>query len=415
MVIEQAIYGAQDAGGYRFLARSPGFHDAWLPEAQRLCTGFGERPAGVACPACVFAQPLGPKHVAVVQAADQGSDDAGRPGALGFRLLVLPAALYDQLGGDPFYIADQFPPDWRARGDLPSLEWSAGPPPARAVEDVQKVLDVPHSATLLGGAQALLDGSRLVFERSAPDAHLLRSLWMLLPSSTRRDLWPASFVFANSVQFHALVVPRADGPDFAGYIDEEKAGDYPQGAYELHLQRAVEAGDAAEMEDLFAGRTRRSPWLMRVIVGLVALLFFNVPFALMWLSPPSAAPPPSAPAVQAPGKAEKPILQAADSCPPLDGRERQQLAQRLQRLAAARHLDISSATTDEALTDDIEKIDKTLQAPDSARDPGRLRDLGPVQRQLRALLWKHGVAGYDASGLNTVEMVEKLEEHLVQR
>ena len=30
MVIEQALYGGQDAGGYRFLARSPGFGDDWL-------------------------------------------------------------------------------------------------------------------------------------------------------------------------------------------------------------------------------------------------------------------------------------------------------------------------------------------------------------------------------------------------
>ena len=32
-MIEQAIYGCQDAGGYRFLGRSPGFRDEWLREA----------------------------------------------------------------------------------------------------------------------------------------------------------------------------------------------------------------------------------------------------------------------------------------------------------------------------------------------------------------------------------------------
>ena len=36
-------HGSQGAGGYRFLARSPGFRDEWLAEAERLCTGFGER------------------------------------------------------------------------------------------------------------------------------------------------------------------------------------------------------------------------------------------------------------------------------------------------------------------------------------------------------------------------------------
>src|SRR5262249_48335814 len=84
--IEQAIYGNHGGDGYRFLARSPGFLDDWLPLAQQVCAGFGERPAGVSCPGCVFARPFGKDQVAVVQAADQGTE-AGRPGALGFRLL----------------------------------------------------------------------------------------------------------------------------------------------------------------------------------------------------------------------------------------------------------------------------------------------------------------------------------------
>src|SRR6516162_11376186 len=129
--IEQAVYGGHGPGGYQFLARSAGFRDDWLPEAERLCTGFGERPAGVACPACLFARPFGPGRVAVVQAADQGADDAGRPGALAFRLLVLPRPLYDRLVGDPFRVADAFPPEWQVRGQIPSLEWTAGPSPAR--------------------------------------------------------------------------------------------------------------------------------------------------------------------------------------------------------------------------------------------------------------------------------------------
>src|SRR5438128_11945822 len=109
ILLEQALYGAHDSGGYRFLARSPGFLDDWLPEAERLCAGFGERPAGVACPGCVFAKPFGKQHLAVVQVADQGTDDAGRPGALAFRLLVMPRAFY---AGDPFALAERLPPAW---------------------------------------------------------------------------------------------------------------------------------------------------------------------------------------------------------------------------------------------------------------------------------------------------------------
>src|SRR5262249_14521562 len=175
ITLEQAVYGSQAGGGYRFLARSPGFLDDWLPLAERLCTGFGERPPGVACPTCVLARPLGRRHVAVVQAADQGRDDAGRPGALAFHLLVLPRSDYEALGAAPSPIAERYPPPWQARDGLPSLTWE-GPPPPRTVEQVRHALhheegdvlpdtsdpDAPDmrrggSHVLLGGAQVLVD------------------------------------------------------------------------------------------------------------------------------------------------------------------------------------------------------------------------------------------------------------------
>src|SRR5205085_11732295 len=108
--IEQALYGSQAGGGYRFLAKSAGFRDEWLAAAENLCTEFGERPAGSYCSAAVFAQPLDRRNVAIVQVADQGSDDAGRPGSLGFRLLVMPRTAYEGFGGDPFALADKLPP-----------------------------------------------------------------------------------------------------------------------------------------------------------------------------------------------------------------------------------------------------------------------------------------------------------------
>src|SRR5262249_11861987 len=159
------------------------FLDDWLPEAQRLCTGFGERPRGVSCPACVFAQAFGKRHVAVVQVADQGHDDAGRPGALGFYLLVLSRTAYRTLGGDPFALAARYPPPWQLRGELATLVVPDSLPP-RTVGVVQGVLKREESAALLGGAQALVDGGRLVLERPTPATELVHSLWMLLPTST---------------------------------------------------------------------------------------------------------------------------------------------------------------------------------------------------------------------------------------
>ena len=207
----------------------------------------------------------------------------------------MPAALYDGLGGDPFYIADQFPPDWRARGELAALEWTADAPPARTVRGAAKGAGRAHSATLLGGAQALLDGTRLVFERPAPDAGLLRDLWALLPTNSRREMWPASFAFANGGQFHAVVVPRDAGREVFGYIDERQAGDYPEGNYEWRLQSAVEHGDQKEMNALLGRRSRRQ--MIRLALGLL-LVMAVIPPVVMLL--PASPPPNPAPAVGKP-------------------------------------------------------------------------------------------------------------------
>jgi hypothetical protein len=295
-VIEQATYSAPDSGGYEHLARSPGFLDNWLSAAKDLCAALGERRAGVACPGCVFAQQFGAGRVAVVQAADQAD-------SLGFRLLILPAALYASLGGDPFYVADQFPPDWRARGELPALEWTAGPPPERTVEAVQKLLNAPHSAVLLGGVQALLDGGRLAFERAAPDPQLLRGLWALLPTGDRCEMWPASFAFSNGGQFHAVVVPDGAAMSFPGVIGEEEAADYPEGRYEWNLQRAAEAGDQRQIDALFGGRKQ---WgVLRLVFLLLVLLFLNLPFMLMF----RPSPPAKAPMMRPAAEPEKPNLE----------------------------------------------------------------------------------------------------------
>ncbi|HXG11313.1 MAG TPA: hypothetical protein VNK04_16280 [Gemmataceae bacterium] len=405
ILLEQAVYGSRGAGGYRFRARSPGFRDEWLAEAERLCTGFGDRPAGTACPSCVFARPLGKRHVAIVRAADQGADDTGRPGALAFHLLVLPRDAYAGFGGDPFALADFFPPPWEMADELPTLSLPARPLPPRTVEQVQAVLRRPDSAALLGGAQALVDGGRLVFERPAPDTDLLRSLWMLLPTSTRAELWPASFAFGNDLGFDVLVVPRAAGEGFAGYLSEEQAADYPEGRYELNLQIAAEAGDQHQLDLLFARRSAAETWrLGLVLLGVLAVLLAVM--SVLRVAGPGP-PPPAAPA---------PVLRLdlppADHYPPLSPRERQQLTDDLRALAQRLGETPPPAATAEQL---IEIIDRRLGTPDPRRDPGPIADWQPPKRQLQALLWKHGVAEYHDERLNPFELVQRLEEKVIDK
>ncbi|MFL5240469.1 MAG: hypothetical protein ACJ8FY_00015 [Gemmataceae bacterium] len=397
MEIEQALYGSNAGGGYRFLARSPGFQEEWLAEAERLCMGFGERPPGVVCPLALFVQPFGKKQVAIVRVADQGADDAGRPGALAFHLLVLPAGAYHDLGGDPFDLADRIPVIWHGRRELPSLSLPEDLPVRRTVAQIQTVLQRPDGPNLLGGSQALIDGGRLVFERSAPDSELIRGLWMLLPVSSRIRLWPATFAFGNSLAFHALITPRIT-EEHTGYIEEDQMGGYPEGRYELGVQAAAESSNQAELDRLF-NRPGREQTLRLGLMILGFMIVLSLVMSFINPQPNRAAPAP---------KTEIPNLPAAEASPRLDAKEQAHLLQTLNRLAS--ELDVAKSDDLESI---LKNIDERLGTPHVDRDPGRLEQYGSIDRQLRALLWKHHVPGYDDVRYKSEELVEKLERKVL--
>lgn len=253
-----------DARGVRVLAQSDGFD---VPEGERIAVLFGTRPAGVVCPLAHFACPFGRDRVAVVQVADR----AGSESPLAFRFLVLDRELYRHLG-DPFAIADRYPPDWHASGWLTVLEWPPQPLPKRTVEDIQSVLKTGDSALLLGCVQALVDGSRVVLPRAGRDEAFFRGLWQLLPDRNRAELWPASFAFSNELGFDAVAVP-AVVPDPSRLLHtEDGLRDYPQASYELSLQIAVEAGDQRELDRLFARRTSSETLRLGLYIIAGALL-----------------------------------------------------------------------------------------------------------------------------------------------
>jgi hypothetical protein len=247
-----------DVRGVRVAAQSGEFDTS---EAERIAVLFGARPAGAACPLAHFARPFGRKHVAVVQVADRPD------GALAFRFLVLGRELYSHLG-DPFAVADRYPPDWSAKGTLPTLAWPHETLPKRTVEQVQQVLKTGDSALLLGSAQLLVDGGRVLLERAAPDETFLRGLWQLLPDRTRAEVWPASFAFSDELGFDAVVMPSLR-PDPTGVRrTEDGIRDYPQNSYELSLQVAAEDGDQRALDALFARRTSNDT--IRLGLGIIA-------------------------------------------------------------------------------------------------------------------------------------------------
>lgn len=266
--IQQAI-ALTDVRGVKVSAWTEGLD---TPEVERIAVLFGQRPSGVACPLAHFACPFGKRHVAVVRVEDRPAPND----LLGFRFLILARDLYQHLG-DPFAISDHYPPDWTT-GTLPDLAWPPQPLPERTLEQLDEVLRSGDGPLLLGATQALVDGYRVLLMGTAPNESLARSLWSLLPDSTRRDLWPASFAFSNELGFHLAIGPTLLPIDSQeARLTEEALRDYPPSSYELNLQIAIESGDRVSLRRLLARRnadeTIRLALYMIAFALLVAVVF----------------------------------------------------------------------------------------------------------------------------------------------
>ncbi len=245
------------------VAKSDDFPEQWEPDAVRLVERFGPRPDGVAVPASLAVLPFITRHMAVVQFADHA-------GGLAFRLLVLNHRLYDAIS-DPFAVSDAFSPNWSARGSLPPLSWTPNPPPARTVTEVADILH-HDGPLLLGATQALVDGGRVLIQRSEPDETLVRRLWKLLPLSVRNRLAFATFAFGSDPRFRLSVSSNPPTPLPFGTLGEENCRDVPQGYYELALQTAAESDDQAMVDRLFARRSSGETLRLAVLLAGLMLL-----------------------------------------------------------------------------------------------------------------------------------------------
>ncbi|MFL5329396.1 MAG: hypothetical protein ACJ8C4_10825 [Gemmataceae bacterium] len=258
-VIPQAIF---DCG--TILDRSPGFDDRLANAVSELLLRLEPSADDT-----LVALPIGKRNWAVVQT--RGSM---------FGVLAVPSPAY-QLIADPFLIAQQLPADFGSRFPLSNLMLDVSPP-QRRLDSLRAILKSDDGATLLGAAQALVDGGRVVFERPKPAPETLQRLWLLLPESSRGELRVATFAVNNELGFDLLVTPKAKGASFVGCLTDTQAGDYPQGRYELNLQIAVESGDEVGLSRLLARRSSRQALrlmlhilILAVIVGLASRILLR--------------------------------------------------------------------------------------------------------------------------------------------
>jgi hypothetical protein len=156
--------------------------------------------------------------------------------------------------------------------------------------DFERTMENSESPALLGGSQILVDGGRLVFERPDGDLRLVSGLWLLLPEATRCRLWPTSFAFGPDLEFDVLVVPRLNEAILENYTTEQQAEAYPEGTYELALQRAAENGTQQDLDAVFRRRDSRST--IRLALVLLAILSVVVLITRFVDFGPPAPPPP---------------------------------------------------------------------------------------------------------------------------
>jgi hypothetical protein len=239
------------------LAHSDNFDENWRADIERVIAGFG-LPANVQAPECLFAVPLNRRHVAVVSVA-------GRR----FRFLILSKPLYNVIP-DPFAIVERFPPKWDERSPPETLEWPEQPLPHRTIAMLDHILKHGDGPFLYGACQTLVDSGRILLVRELPPAQQFRDLWMLLPDSTRRTTWPATFAYSTALGFGLVAMPVLPEVMPPGYLTEDQTRDYPESRYERALQVAVESGDQRGVDSLFARRSSAETLRLAIWIILAA-------------------------------------------------------------------------------------------------------------------------------------------------
>lgn len=247
-------------GDGRVLAQSDDFLPEWQPDVEHIIEAF-ELPAGVSSPDSLFAIPFARRHVAVVSVL-------GRR----FRFLILSRRLYNVIP-DPFAIAERFPPNWDASGTLPTIEWPEEPLPRRTVAQLDDVFKHGDGPFLLGACQTLVDSGRIALQREQPETKLFRDLWALLPDSTRRQTWPATFAYSTRLGFSLVALPAMPAGGLPGYLTDEQTRDYPESRYERELQVAVEHNDQRTIDRLMARRSSAETLRLAffIVLGAVVL------------------------------------------------------------------------------------------------------------------------------------------------
>lgn len=245
-----------DATGPRVVGRSAGIPFEVEEAVLRTVVRYGSH-AGQ--PSAVFRTTLNGGLGCLVTVAKLPGD--GSPTA--FRYVVGPRDLLAAI--EPFGSIDRIPADV-LKGDLDAFVGDEAFRP-RGHADLRALLKSGDSPLLLGAAQALLDGCKIAVAAAEVPPTFVRDLWQLLPFMSRAELSFATFAPSAELNFDVAVLPAVPVEGIKGFLTAEQVRDYPEGRYELALQRAAENGNQADLDRLFARRS--SSQVLRTVVGMI--------------------------------------------------------------------------------------------------------------------------------------------------
>ncbi len=250
-------------------AQSSNAQDDWQERILAICALFSDNKPEGDCPELLFVQPVNKDFIGVVRAQ-------GYP--LMYYFIIVSRELYDFVH-DPFLIAERFPAEWNLRGSIPELEWQPEPWQPRTIDQLTEVFRTGDTPFLLGGAQVLVDGGSIRLRGDAPALKTMRDLWLFLPDSVRRIVWPATLAFNNQLGFRLVGLAPSNRKNTPGMLDEEGVRDYPEGVYESSLHLALQARDESSLQKLLNRRdgsaTLRLAFLILILL-MVTFILANI-------------------------------------------------------------------------------------------------------------------------------------------
>jgi len=358
---EQAVYGSFPfwSKGYGLLASSPECRAEWVREFETICQEFGEPTSGASGEGALLCKRLRRGPWLVMRVACQGDDDRGRPGALAFHGIFIPAAEFAKIAYDPFLISHAFQSNWSEALSLNALTINADQSQGCSQE-------WPLAAELLGRS--------VVIESATPIDDVAKAVWRALKPRERRINSFATLTFRAPLRFSLSAVPRIAEDVRASGAHILTRDEALQDARHLASESRAFVHEPIASFDL----THRRHKVRLVAQGLLLLGILAI---LGWWIASMREPTPS-PQVET----IAPPAPSPDDVRPVEPDERSRLVEGLIELGERFHVDMPASLDPTSLMRAIDRQLRYRGAWLSEKDRERIERESPRDREI-VLVW----------------------------